>query len=1209
MVYYSLWEVLKNGNAPLITQVVEGVETTISHATSEEKEQRRNKPEIVTLSLDDLYNNLKIYEPEVKGASRSNTQNVAFVSSNSTNNINEAVNTAHGVTTTSTQATAINSTTIDNLSDAIIYLRWQIAMQIIRAMRFLKNTRRKFSLNGNETIGFDKSKVGCYNCHKKGHFARECRAPRSQDTKNKESIRRIVPVETPASVALVSCDGLGGYDWNDQVEDGPTNFLLMAYSSTSSNSEGNPQIDLHDKGVIYSGCLRDMIGRCTILQIIKKLIKDMLLLEVTLKEGKSLAKAEAVNTAFYVQNRVLVVKPYNKAPYELFHGRTPALSFMRPFGCLVTILNTKDHLGKFHGKADEGFFVEYSLNNKAFRVFKNRTRIVEENLHIMFSTKACDDACKARMETVPDQEKEDNVNNTNNVNAAGTNEVNVVGANTNNELPFDPEMPALEDIRTFNFLKVKNASTPMETQKPLLKDEDGEEVDVHMYRSMIGSLMYLTSSRPDIMFAVCACARYQVNPKVSHLHAVKRIFRYLKGQPKLGVWYPKDSSFDLVAYTDSDYARASLDRKTTIGGCQFLRCRLISWQCKKQTVIVNSTTEAEYVAVLNCYGQLKVNAASEGFEQIVDFLNENPIKYALTVNPTVYTSCIEQFWATVKAKAVNGEVQLQALVDGKKVIITESIIRRDLQGIWHNRIYVTPSHTKKVFGNMRRVEKDFSGRNTPLFPTMMVQAQEEMSEGSANPTYPHHTPTIIQPYTSQPQKTKQHKKPRRKVIEVPQPSDPTKHVVDEAINKEMNDSLERATTIATSLDAEQDRGVNTPRSGEDSLKLNELMELCTKLQQRVLDLETSKTNQALDIDSLKKRVKKLKKRKRSRTYKLKRLYKVGLSTRVESSEDEGLSEEDASKHRRITDIDANKDIYLVNVHTDKEIFDVDQDLGGEEKKRKFFAAKRTEEKRNKPPTQAQQRKIMCTYLKNMKGKKLTDLKNKTELVEESSKKSEAEVIKGSSKRAGEELEQENAKKQKINDVKDTVELKQLVNIIPNEEWVAIDAIPLAVKPPSIVDRNIQKERKESYYKIIRANKSYIADSNLEEDKEDPEEDPADYPADGGDNNDNESSDNDDDDDVEKDEEDEEEEHLALADPSALPIDDPSVMIFPWMKFHIHFIHYDLQETMTTVNQGMSVEKIERVITQRVAKARGVVHAFGGGETKQDLNNIKDEIEA
>nr|GFB65185.1 hypothetical protein [Tanacetum cinerariifolium] len=111
-------------------------------------------------------------------------------------------------------------------------LRWQMAMLKIRAKRFLKNTRKKFSMNGNETIGFDKSKMECYNYHKRGHFARECRAPRSQDTKHKESIRRTVPVETPASSGLLSCDGLGGYDWSDQAKEGPTNFALTGYSST-----------------------------------------------------------------------------------------------------------------------------------------------------------------------------------------------------------------------------------------------------------------------------------------------------------------------------------------------------------------------------------------------------------------------------------------------------------------------------------------------------------------------------------------------------------------------------------------------------------------------------------------------------------------------------------------------------------------------------------------------------------------------------------------------------------------------------------------------------------------------------------------------------------------------------------------------------------------------------------------------------------------
>nr|GFB87416.1 hypothetical protein [Tanacetum cinerariifolium] len=127
------------------------------------------------------------------------------------------------------------------------------------------------------------------------------------------------------------------------------------------------------------------------------------------------------------------------------------------------------------------------------------------------------------------------------------------------------------------------------------KDGTGKDVDLQLYRSMIGSLMYFTASRPDIMFTVCACARHQVTLKKCHLHAVKRIFRYLKGYPKLGLWFPKESSFDLVAYSDSDYGGATQDHKSTTRGCQFLGRRLISWQCKKQIIVATSTTEAEYV--------------------------------------------------------------------------------------------------------------------------------------------------------------------------------------------------------------------------------------------------------------------------------------------------------------------------------------------------------------------------------------------------------------------------------------------------------------------------------------------------------------------------------------------------------------------------------------------------------------------------------------
>nr|GFA68427.1 hypothetical protein [Tanacetum cinerariifolium] len=138
----------------------------------------------------------------------------------------------------------------------------------------------------------------------------------------------------------------------------------------------------------------------------------------------------------------------------------------------------------------------------------------------------------------------------------------------------------------------------------LSQDKTRKDVDLHLYRSMIGSLMYLPASRPDIMFVVYAFARHQVTPKECHLHAVKRIFRYLKGHPKLGLWYPKESPFDLVAYSDSDYDGATQDRKSTTGGCQFLGRRLISWQCKKQTIVATLTTEAEYVTVASCCGQV-----------------------------------------------------------------------------------------------------------------------------------------------------------------------------------------------------------------------------------------------------------------------------------------------------------------------------------------------------------------------------------------------------------------------------------------------------------------------------------------------------------------------------------------------------------------------------------------------------------------------------
>ncbi|GJT59837.1 hypothetical protein Tco_1003370 [Tanacetum coccineum] len=241
---------------------------------------------------------------------------------------------------------------------------------------------------------------------------------------------------------------------------------------------------------------------------------------------------------------------------------------------------------------------------------------------------------------------------------------------------------------------------------------------------------------------------------------------------------------------------------------------------------------------------------------------------------------------------------------------------------------------------------------------MVVQDQAEMGEGSANPTDPHHTPTFIQP-SPQPQKTQKPRRPKKKDTQVPQSSVPINNVVDEVVYKELDDSLVRAATTTSSLEVEQDSGniiktrsKATPNeagsqrttlgggpSGEDSLKLNELMEPCTNLQQRVLDLETTKTTQANEITSLKKRVKKLEHKKRSRTHGLKRLYKVGLTAKVESFGDKESLGEDASKQGRINAIDADENITLVNDQDDADMFDVNTLTGDEVLAEQEVAAK------------------------------------------------------------------------------------------------------------------------------------------------------------------------------------------------------------------------------------------------------------------------------
>ncbi|GJY04535.1 ribonuclease H-like domain-containing protein [Tanacetum coccineum] len=417
---YTLWEIIENGNAPIVTKTVDGKETVILPTSVKEKAQRRaemkarstllmalpnehqlkfnsyndaktlmqaiknrfrvieqtyerlqkiisqlemhgevipqedinqkflrslsqectmhtivwrNKPEIKTLSLDDLFNNLKVYKSEVKGTSSSttNSHNVAFLSFSSTNSATRAVNTAQGVNTASTQGATDSSTTVENLSDAVIYsffasqpsipqldnedlqqihpddleemdLRWNIAMLTMRARRFLKNTGRKLDMANKERIGFEKSKVECFNCHKRGHFTRECRAPRNQDSRNRKPTRRTMSVKENTSNALVSqCDGFG-YDWSDQAEEGPTNFALMAYSSTSLSSSTNSEVS-NDSNCCSSclECVKDLKEQN------EQLVKDLRTTRISVVSYKTSLES--------VEARLLVFKK-NEYVYE-----------------------------------------------------------------------------------------------------------------------------------------------------------------------------------------------------------------------------------------------------------------------------------------------------------------------------------------------------------------------------------------------------------------------------------------------------------------------------------------------------------------------------------------------------------------------------------------------------------------------------------------------------------------------------------------------------------------------------------------------------------------------------------------------------------------------------------------------------------------------------------------------------------------------------
>ncbi|GJY00547.1 hypothetical protein Tco_0357565 [Tanacetum coccineum] len=385
----------------------------------------------------------------------------------------------------------------------------------------------------------------------------------------------------------------------------------------------------------------------------------------------------------------------------------------------------------------------------------------------------------------------------------------------------------------------------------------------------------------------------------------------------------------------------------------------------------------------------------------------------------------------------------------------------------HKRIYIAPSHTKKIFGNMRRVGKGFSGRVTPLFPTMMVQAQQEQGEGSAMPTDPQHTPTITQPSTSQPKKTQKPRKPKKNT-EVPQPSGSTEHVADEAINEEMDDSLVRAATTASSLEAEQDSG-NIIKTRSKATP-NEAGSQGTTSGGGPKPMKTpmsSDTKLTKDEEYLQEWI---------------------------SSDEASLgNQEDASKQgRKINDIDKDAKITLVDEAQGGQIWAEKRFNVAEKEVIKLldpsYYSVNYHGRAEKPTKKKDQIRHDKEVSQRLQAQMQAELEEEDRLVRQRKEEANivswdnvlamidvdyqdgastnAKLVEGSEKRTREELMQESAKKQKVDDDKEIAKLKNLMEVMPDKEEVALDAIPLAVKSPSIVDWKIHKEGKKSYYSRI-----------------------------------------------------------------------------------------------------------------------------------------------
>nr|GEV61597.1 putative ribonuclease H-like domain-containing protein [Tanacetum cinerariifolium] len=958
----------------------------------------RNKANLDTMSMDDLYNNLKVYEPEVKGMSSSisSTHNMAFVSSlnnnssstNGTFNTTQAVNTSNGVFTASTQVNAAFSTNIDNLNDIEeMDLRWQMARLTMRARRLLKRIGKKLTVNGNKTIGFDKSNT-------------------TRTWKAQEG----VSVETPASIALVSCDGVGGYDWSDQAEEGP-NYALMAFTSLSSDSK------LFNDSTCLKSCLKTV-------KLLKsqneQLLKDLKKSELMVQGLNKLIECQIVDNI----KKGLGYENYNAIPPPYtgnFMPSTLDLSFtsLDEFAYKPVVEKYKakssDEETKAIRKYNDALIIEeWVLDNEEENVTQPKIEKKTVNLQIDLQDKGLIDSGCSRYMT-------GNMSYLTNYEEIDREYVALEG--NPNEGKSQENVPLKLDetsgiLKSF-IIRIENL---VDHKVKVIRCNYGTEFknrEMNQFYEMKGILRQFSVARTPQQNGVAKrrnmtlieAARTMLADSKTRIVEENLHIRFSKSTPNVLCSGP-DWLFDIDALT------RTINYESIVVGLQsnsFAGTKESNnaSQARKKTKPVKNYILLPLWTADPPFSQDPKSSHDDGSKPSSDYekkVDEDP-KKGNECNDQEKKDNVNN---TNNVNTVSSTVNAAEVKTASTPMETQKPLLKDEDG-------------EEVDVHMYRYQV-----NPKVLHLYVVKKIFRYLKGSAMPTDPHHTPTILQSSLSQPRKTHKTRKPTRKVTQVPQPSDLIEHVADEAVHKELGDNLVRVATTASSLEAEQDSGnINkiqskvTPNESSSQRTDSGGGSRCQKAMRDTTAQTRFKSVSKLSNDSLLV----------VKSYLLQNK-KIVKDVNANVVEEVVNAVQDSTATTTITteELTLNQAFKALKTSKPKVKGIVIQEQEEPEKRRKHFAAKRAEEKRNKPPTQAQKKKIMAFKRVN------------------TSEPIRSELIERKEKRAGEELVQERTMKQMVEDDKETAELKQLMEIIPNDKML----------------KSSNRENLEDLYKLMKA---------------------------------------------------------------------------------------------------------------------------------------------